>query len=76
MTDIMERLKAVCNANKECPHAPCFGYCLPLEAADEIEQLRTLGDMLATTVQSLLQGHEMPEDVGDLLFFWEELRGG
>lgn len=38
--DIVTRLRSTCKADKDCPHAPCLGYCLPLEAADEIERLR------------------------------------
>lgn len=49
---------------------------MPNKNQQEIERLRTLGDMLARTVQWALQEREIPEDVSDLLFSWEEARRG
>ena len=40
MADIVTRLRNTCTANDSCPHAVCLGYCLPLEAAAEIERLK------------------------------------
>ena len=70
MDDIVDRLRNTCTANDACRHAACLGYCLPLEAADEIERLRAAGDALVDSLNF------SRADIRAAVAVWQEARRG
>lgn len=73
--DIVTRLREPCSW-VESTHTR-FGLDQErAEAAEEIEALRLLGDLMRNTIVNLYEGKRLPEDVSDLLGSWDVARDG